>query len=75
MLDFPEGAEFEAGDVGENGSAAGGDAIFDHQLNEGAEEVVDLGGGLKVKRIRAEMAREVYVRGSAEAGVDVMDTE
>jgi hypothetical protein len=75
VLDFSKGAEFEAGDVGQDGSTAGGDAIFDHQASEGAEEVVDLGGGLKVQRVRAEVTREVHVGCGAEAGVDVMDAE
>ena len=61
LIDGGEGAELEAGDVGEDGSAAGGDAVFDHEAGEGAEEVVHLAGGFEIEGIGAEMGGEVDV--------------
>lgn len=75
MFDSGKGTELEAGDVGQNRGAADGDAIFDHQPGEGAEEVVDLAGGFKIQSAWAEVAREVYIEGGAEPGIDVLITE
>jgi hypothetical protein len=62
MFDGGKGAEFEAGDVGEDGGAAGGDAVLDQQGREFREEVVDMGGGAEVGGLVAE--------GGAEVGID-----
>jgi hypothetical protein len=47
LLDDGEGVEELVGDVGEDGSTAGGDFVFDDQINDGGEEVVDLTGGIE----------------------------
>ncbi len=61
LVDCGEGAELEAGDVGEDGGAAGGDAIFDHEAGEGAEKVVHFAGGFEIEGIGAEVGGEVDV--------------
>ena len=54
VVDGGEGAEFEAGDISEDGGAAGGDAVLDEEAGEFGEEVVDLGGGAEVGGFVAE---------------------
>jgi hypothetical protein len=61
VVDGGEGAEFEAGDISEDGGAAGGDAVLDEEAGEFGEEVVDLGGGAEVGGLVAEGCGEIGV--------------
>ena len=61
MVDGGEGAEFEAGDISQDGGAAGGDAVLDEEAGEFGEEVVDLGGGAEVDGLVAEGCGEIGV--------------
>jgi len=47
VLDDREGAELEAGDVGEHGGAARGDLVLGEEGVELAEGVVDAAGGVE----------------------------
>src|SRR5437763_567188 len=51
VLDDREGAELEAGDVGEDGGAARGDAVFGKENVQTGERVVDASGGVEVTGI------------------------
>jgi len=61
VVDGGEGAEFEAGDISEDGGVAGGDAVLDEQAGEFGQEVVDLGGGAEVVGLVAEGCGEIDV--------------
>jgi hypothetical protein len=65
LLDDGEGVEELVGDVGEDGGTAGGDFVFDDQINDGGEEVVDLTGGIESVGGAKEELGEVAVLGSA----------
>src|SRR6266852_9396230 len=52
--DGGEGAEELVGDVGEDGSAAGGDFVLGEEEEQAREEIVDLGGGGEVVKVGGE---------------------
>jgi hypothetical protein len=59
-VDGGEGAEEHAGNVGESGSAARGDASAGEEFVEGGEGVVDALGVLKVTGVFGEFRGEVF---------------
>lgn len=61
VIDGREGAEFEAGNVSEDRSATGGDAVLDEETGELGQEVVDLGGRAEVGRFVAECRGEISI--------------
>ena len=58
-VDFAEGAEEEAIEVGEDGSATWGDAVLDEENGEFGEEVVDLRGGFEFGELAVEIRGEI----------------
>jgi hypothetical protein len=67
VLDGGDGAEFEVGDVSEDGGSAGGDAVLDQKEGEFGEKIVDLDSGTEVERLVAE--------GSGKIGIDELGFE
>lgn len=61
VVDGGKGAEFEVGDIGEDGGATGGDAVLDQEGGEAGEEVVDLDSGFEIGGFGAESGGEVGV--------------
>jgi hypothetical protein len=59
VIDGGEGAEEQAADVGEDGSAAGRDASFSEKIVESAEGVVDALGPLEIEGVAGECFAEV----------------
>jgi hypothetical protein len=51
VLDDRKSAELEAGDVGEDGGAAGGDAVFGKENVQAGEGAIDAGGSVEVTGI------------------------
>jgi hypothetical protein len=68
-VDGGEGAEEHAGNVGESGSAARGDASAGEEFVEGGEGVVDALGVLKVTGVFGEFRGEVFGVGQLRGGV------
>jgi hypothetical protein len=73
VVDFRKGAKLQTGDVGENGSAANGDSIFDNEFGERAEEVVYLAGRFEVKGIRPEMPGQIGSEVRLQLGLNVAE--
>ena len=63
MVDGGEGAEKEAGDVGEDGSTARRDAAFGEETVENAEGVVDALGPLEMEGLASKCFTKVHVAG------------
>jgi hypothetical protein len=61
VIDGGECAEEQAADVGEDGSAAWGDASFGEEIVEGAEGVVDALRPLEIERITSEHLAKVLL--------------
>ena len=68
-VDGGEGAEKHAGDVGESGGAARGDASAGEKFVEGGEGVVDALGVLEVAGVLGEHSGEVFGVGRLRGGV------
>jgi hypothetical protein len=73
VVDFRKGAKLQTGDVGEDGSAANGDSIFDNEFGERAEEVVYLAGRFEVKGIRPEMPGQIGSEVRLQLGLNVAE--
>jgi hypothetical protein len=69
LVDGGEGAEEQAGDVGESGGAAGGDLAASEETKEMGEGMVDALGGLKVFGALGEKVGEVLGVGGWRFGV------
>jgi hypothetical protein len=69
VLDGGEGAEEQAGDVGESGGAAGGDVASGEETKEMGEGMVDALGGLEVFGVLGEQVGEVVGVGGSRFGV------
>jgi hypothetical protein len=78
LFDGGDGAEELAGNVGEDGGAAGGDFVLGEKEEQAREEVVDLGGGGEVVEVGGEggggfcgvgaVVRQVGVAGTEAGG-------
>ena len=69
IVDGGEGAEEQAGDVGESGGATGGDLAADEEAKEMGQGMVDALGGLKVFGVLGEQVGEVLGVGGWRFGV------
>lgn len=59
-VDGRKGTEEEVADVGENGSAPGGDAVLGQEDEEVGEDLVDVVGGLEGGELADELGGEVF---------------
>jgi hypothetical protein len=84
VLDGGEGAEKQAGGVGNDGGAARGDAILGEQDEQLGEDLVDVGGGGELGELADQVRGEVgdfkalkvkLGMAEAEAGVGVDNAE
>lgn len=75
LFDGGEGAEKQAGDIGDDGGAARGDAVLGEEDEELGEDLVDVGGGGKLAEIAGEVGGEVGRVGGWRPKVDVVFAE
>jgi len=75
VVDGRQGTQFETGDVGEHRSSANRDAVFDSETGDGTKELVYLGGGPKIERVRSEMTGEVRFEIGFKLVLDVTEAE
>jgi hypothetical protein len=73
-LDAGKGAEKEVANIGEDGSAAGGDALLSEEDQNVREKFVDLGGGIELVELGGESGK-IRDAGLAKGRTSVAPTE